>query len=197
MAKQYRISIDENDTHKTIRSYRFTRFSATVIIGTAAFIIIGLIYCLIAFTPLRRTIPGYPDANSKMVAVANAIKIDSLENMMTRWELYAENLSRVLKGEEAIEMDSIIQGNATRYLRAKSAEELAKRDSILRETVKKEEKFGIRAQQDKVTPIEGMTFFAPVKGVISNGFDPVVHPAVDITAKAGDIVCAALDGTVN
>lgn len=196
MAKQYRLSITENDTHKSIKSYRLTKLSFAITAGAIAVGIIALIYCLIAFTPLRATIPGYPDARSKSVAVDNAIKIDSLESMITRWELYAENLSRVLTGEQTISMDSVIQGNLTRYLSAKSAEELAARDSILRETVRKEEQFGLSGQKDKVVPLEGMHFFTPVKGVVSNGFDAARHPAVDITGKAGDIVCAALGGTV-
>lgn len=196
MAKQYRLSIVENDTHKSIKSYRLTKLSFAIITGAVVVAFIALIYCLIAFTPLRATIPGYPDARSKSVAVDNAIKIDSLESMITRWELYAENLGRVLTGEQTISMDSVIQGNLTRYLSAMSAEELARRDSLLRETVRKEEQFGLSGQKDKVVPLEGMHFFAPVKGVVSSGFEAAAHPAVDITGKAGDIVCAALGGTV-
>ena len=196
MAKQYRLSIVENDTHKSIKSYRLTKLSFAIITGAVVVAFIAWIYCLIAFTPLRATIPGYPDARSKSVAVDNAIKIDSLESMITRWELYAENLGRVLTGEQTISMDSVIQGNLTRYLSAMSAEELARRDSLLRETVRKEEQFGLSGQKDKVVPLEGMHFFAPVKGVISSGFEAAAHPAVDITGKAGDIVCAALGGTV-
>lgn len=196
MAKQYRLSITESDTHKSIKSYRLTKLSFAIIAGAAAVAFIAVIYCLIAFTPLRTTIPGYPDARSKSVAVDNAIKIDSLENMITRWELYAENLSRVLTGEQTISMDSVIKGNLTQYLSAKSAEELARRDSALREAVRKEERFGLSGQNDKTVPLEGMHFFVPVKGVVSNGFDQVRHPAVDITGKAGDIVCAAIGGTV-
>lgn len=196
MAKQYRLSIVENDTHKSIKSYRLTKLSFAITTGAVVVAFIALIYCLIAFTPLRATIPGYPDARSKSVAVDNAIKIDSLESMITRWELYAENLGRVLTGEQTISMDSVIQGNLTRYLSAMSAEELARRDSLLRETVRKEEQFGLSGQKDKVVPLEGMHFFAPVKGVISSGFEAAAHPAVDITGKAGDIVCAALGGTV-
>lgn len=196
MAKQYRLSIVENDTHKSIKSYRLTKLSFAITTGAVLVAFIALIYCLIAFTPLRATIPGYPDARSKSVAVDNAIKIDSLESMITRWELYAENLGRVLTGEQTISMDSVIQGNLTRYLSAMSAEELARRDSLLRETVRKEEQFGLSGQKDKVVPLEGMHFFVPVKGVISSGFEAAAHPAVDITGKAGDIVCAALGGTV-
>ena len=38
----------------------------------------------------------------------NAIKIDSLENVITRWELYTENLKKVLSGEEGFTGDSLL-----------------------------------------------------------------------------------------
>ena len=79
-----------------------------------------LIYCLIAFTPLRNTIPGYPDVQVKKVALANAIKIDSLESVITKWNLYAENLSRVLAGEATVNFDSIVRRSALQYLSSKS-----------------------------------------------------------------------------
>ena len=45
-------------------------------------------------------------------------------------------------------------------------------------------------------PIEGMHFFTPLKGVISQEFDKVTHPYVDVTAPANSVVMAVLDGTV-
>ena len=45
-------------------------------------------------------------------------------------------------------------------------------------------------------PIEGMHFFPPLKGVVSQGYDPAIHPYIDITAAKGSVVKATLDGTV-
>lgn len=193
--KRYRISLVENDTHVSIGSVRFTKING-IFIGTGIVIaFILLIYCLIAFTPLRSTIPGYPNAHSKEVAVANAIRIDSLETIITKWDLYAENLSRVLAGDETISIDSIVSTNRTKYLSAKSQEELNRRDSILRETVQLEEQFGVRGTSRNL-PVEGMHFFSPIKGVVSQGFDIALHPAIDITAPSGSVVSAVYDGFI-
>jgi len=196
MAKQYRLTILEDDTHKCLQSFRLSKVSLILVVGSVSALAIILMYCIIAFTPLHYLIPGYPDAHSKKVALENAIKIDSLENTITRWEIYADNLSRVLSGQETVSRDSILHGNATRYLSAKSAKELSMRDSILKLKVKNDEMFGLGTSRSRTVPIEGMHFFTPVKGVVSNGFDPFSHPAVDITAKAGDMVFSVLDGTI-
>lgn len=104
----YRVSITEDETHRDIRTYRFTRLGFLVTLITVFVVILGGLYTLIALTPLRTTIPGYPDAHFRRVAVENAIKIDSLESAITRWKLYSENLSRVLSGDNTINLDSLL-----------------------------------------------------------------------------------------
>ncbi|MCX6280975.1 MAG: M23 family metallopeptidase [Bacteroidetes bacterium] len=45
--------------------------------------------------------------------------------------------------------------------------------------------------------IGGVLFFTPLKGVITNGFDPVnKHYGVDIVAKQNEAIKSVLDGTV-
>lgn len=189
------MSLEDNESHKSIRSIRFRLSRAVLLSAAVAIASVGLIFALIAFTPLRRTIPGYPDAHSKKIAVANAIKIDSLESAVSRWHLYAENLSRVLAGGKTLDFDSLVRSASVNYLSDKSREELEVRDSVLRETVRKEDRFSV-GDKERSLPIEGMHFFTPVKGVVVRGFDQVRHPAIDISAPSGSVVSAVLDGTL-
>jgi murein DD-endopeptidase MepM/ murein hydrolase activator NlpD len=62
--------------------------------------------------------------------------------------------------------------------------------------VNAEEQFGVSGTARRELPIEGIHFFCPMKGVVSEGFDMVLHPAMDITAPKGTSVMAVLDGTV-
>ena len=131
----YRLTLLEDSSHKKIKSVRFTKTGIIVAFVTSLVLLVMLVYCLVAFTPLRTTIPGYPDARSKKQAIENAIKIDSLESVITRWELYSENLARVLTGEETISLDSIVRNNSTKYLKNVSQEQISRQDSLLREKV--------------------------------------------------------------
>lgn len=106
--KAYRLTVIEDETHRQLRSYRVTRLGIVLTAITSFVVIVGLLYALIAFTPLRTTIPGYPDPHFRREAVNNAIKIDSLEAAITRWKLYSENLSRVLSGDTTINLDSLL-----------------------------------------------------------------------------------------
>ena len=195
-AKLYRLTLSDDTSHKKIRLWRFSRIWGIVVVVTALVVGFGVSYALIALTPLKNAIPGYPDAHFKKDAIANALKIDSLENAMFRWTLYAENLSRILSGEEALsEADSIIAANPSHYLETVSRQEMARRDSVLRATVAAEDRFSVAGVKREL-PLEGLHFFTPLKGAVARGFDIQLHPGVDIAAPEGSVVCAALDGTV-
>lgn len=193
---RFRLVIIDDDTHQHLFKLRFSKTTGTVAIICFLVMFTALIASFIAFTPVRTFIPGYPDARSKRAAIQNAMRIDSLENVIFRWELYTENLRRTIEGEEPLKIDSII--NASRSTQAAEADmkELAQKDSLLRMNVKEEEEFGISDRDKRDLPIEGMHFFTPLKGVVSQGYDAAVHPYVDITASAGSVVKATLDGTV-
>ena len=193
---RFRLVIIDDDTHQHLFKLRFSKTTGTVAIICFLVMFTALIASFIAFTPVRTFIPGYPDARSKRAAIQNAIRIDSLENVIFRWELYTENLRRTIEGEEPLKIDSIINASRSTDAAEVDMKELAQRDSLLRTNVKEEEEFGISDRDKRDLPIEGMHFFTPLKGVVSQGYDAAVHPYVDITAPAGSVVKATLDGTV-
>lgn len=194
--RNFRLTLVDDKTHKHLWTAHITRVGLIVFILSVLVMLGAVSYCTIAYTPIRTFIPGYPDAHSKRAAIQNAIRIDSLENVIYRWELYSENLKRVVEGKEPLKIDSLINAaQAARTARA-DAEELLKKDSLLREAVREEEEFGISARSKRDLPIEGLHFFTPLKGVISQGYDANIHPYIDLTAPAGSVVKATLDGTV-
>jgi lipoprotein NlpD len=62
--------------------------------------------------------------------------------------------------------------------------------------VDSESQFEINANARRSLPIEGLHFFTPLHGVISQGYDKALHPYVDITAPENSVVMSVLDGTV-
>lgn len=192
----YRISLIEDDTHKNLLSLKFSKPGIIVVLSAAFILLIILIYSLIAFTPIKKSIPGYPDAHSKKTALTNAIKIDSLESAITRWELYAENLSRVLNEEPPVSYDSIIRSNTIKLLSDKPIYELSKQDSLLRESLIKEQQFQVSGNSQRSVPVEGMHFFPPIKGVITKEFDMVMHDGLDIKAPRNTVVYSIYEGSI-
>lgn len=192
--RRYRLALTDAVSHERLRSLTFTRTSFITAAVSAIVLLLVLLYLLIALTPIRTFIPGYPDARARRQAVQNAMRIDSLETRILQWELYTENLKRVVAGEEPLMLDSLIN------LRQASREEvdaayLAARDSLLRARVTESERFEVSGQRRNLS-IEALAFYTPLKGVVSQGFDPALHPYVDVTAPSGTAVMSVLDGTV-
>ena len=192
--RRYRLALTDAVSHERLRSLTFTRTSFVTAAVSAIVLLLVLLYLLIALTPIRTFIPGYPDARARRQAVQNAMRIDSLETRILQWELYTENLKRVVAGEEPLMLDSLIN------LRQASREEvdaayLAARDSLLRARVTESERFEVSGQRRNLS-IEALAFYTPLKGVVSQGFNPTLHPYVDVTAPSGTAVMSVLDGTV-
>lgn len=192
---RFRISLVDDMSHRQLWMLRFTRNGLIVTLASVVVVTFVLVFSLIAFTPVRTFIPGYPDAHTKRAAINNAIKIDSLERVISTWAVYSENLKKVLAGEDPVDIDSLIRSMAKDDAREVSAG-MHDKDSLLRENVHESEQFGLAESQRRNMPIEGLHFFVPLKGVISQNYDKLRHPYIDITAPANSVVMSVLDGTV-
>lgn len=189
--RKYRVILSDEHTHKQLWFISFTGPGFYILIASAIVAVSVVVFSLVAFTPLRTFIPGYPDPYSKRAAIQNAIKVDSLETVILRWELYSQNLKRVLSQEEPIRIDEI-QSLDNDHLKAKA--DMSK-DSVLRELVKEEEMFDL-GKVKRNLPIEGLHFFTPLKGVVTQKYDNLLHPYVDIAAPLNSVVKATLDGSI-
>ena len=193
----YRLTLVDDDTHDELWMRKFTKLNLIVWIITALVVTLALFWCVVALTPVKTLIPGYPDARTKHEAIQHAIRIDSLENVITKWELYSENLRRVVDGQPPLKIDSIMTARSkAKEMSEKDLKKIAAKDSLLRKEVNAEDRFDITSPGPKSLPIEGMHFFTPLKGVISQGYDKALHPYIDITAPGNSVVMAVLDGTV-
>lgn len=191
----FRLALSDSQTHKRLWSLSFTRAGFLVIVLSTVLVGVALVFSLIAFTPVRNIIPGYPDAHATRAAVQNAIKIDSLERVITRWELYSDNLVRILEGADPMPLDSVI-AIADREEAERDEAFLASRDSLLRAQVDDAGQFDISGAQKRDLPPEGLHFFTPLHGVVSKEYDPVLHPYIDVAAAANSVVMSTLGGTV-
>ncbi len=96
----FRLRLTEDTRDRHLLSVIFTKTEFFVAMVSFIVMLSAIVFSIIAFTPVRTFIPGYPDARTKRAAIQNAIRMDSLETVIYRWELYAENLRRIVDGQE-------------------------------------------------------------------------------------------------
>ena len=62
--KDFRVSVVDDASHRQIWERKFTRGSFIAAIISFLVVLALVVYCLLAFTPLRTTIPGYQNAQT-------------------------------------------------------------------------------------------------------------------------------------
>jgi hypothetical protein len=197
---KYRFSIYNDESFKQLWHIRLSKVEASVLLISIIVTVITLVVAMIAFTPLREFIPGYPNNNTRREIIRNALRADSLEQMMYKWELHLANINRIVSGEDPIPIKSSLTDSMPHgkmHIRSHSKE-----DSLLRLEVEREIRFRVSEsetlnKQSEVQPLETMHFFAPVKGAITDKFNmPKEHFAVDIVTMPNAVVSSTLGGTV-
>lgn len=106
-----RLVILNDDTFEELFSLRLTLMNVFVVVGVGAIVIIFITTFIIAFTPLREYIPGYPSTELKRNATELALKSDSLEFAIKKNEAYLQSIQKVLNGNLAyakVNKDSIL-----------------------------------------------------------------------------------------
>jgi len=198
MARKYRLEfLNVRSGHLVFGvTSAFNRIIVTVV--TALVVTMAGVYALIAFTPLRETIPGYPSAEFRSKALQNAAKLDSLEEVTALWSIQLTNIQRIVSGRTPYDIDSlytVFEGDVSDISQALK-DSIARDDSLLRAEVSSQEMYTV-SSGNRVTQLEGILFFPPVKGVVTEPYNPSIrHPFVDVAVPENTTVNSALDGTV-
>ena len=191
---KYRLVVLNEDTFEERFSFKLNRLNVFVFSTIFAVFLIAITTLLIAFTPLREYIPGYSSTALKQKATDLTFKTDSLQQVININESYLASIRKVLSGDvKTVEFnkDSVLElanQNPSEVNFAPSRE-----DSLLREKVLQEDKYNPLVDPEAVT----IVLFPPVKGIVSEGYNPELkHYAVDIVTAKDAPVKATADGTV-
>ena len=190
-----RLVILNEDTFEEIFSLRLTLMNVFVVATIGALLIIFITTYIIAFTPLREFIPGYASTQLKKDATELALKSDSLSFALKKNEAYIQSIKKVLTGDleyAKFNKDSIIASISEPV----SEDELkpSAADLKLREEVEREDKYNLF---EKAKPKVSAVLFPPVKGMITEKFNPQKkHYAVDIALAKNTPIKATMSGKV-
>lgn len=196
---RYRLVIRDDETYEEKFSLRLTRLNAFMIIGSVSILLIILTTYIIAFTPLREYIPGYTDVNLSKNVYALHMRADSLEFVLATNERYLSNLRLILAGEDPEDIhhernDSLIRQFTNIEITYSAA------DSLLREEFENQVRLYSITGTSEIIPSQrgsSLFFFTPLKGIVTNEFNPVEnHYGIDIVAPENEVIKATMDGTV-
>ncbi len=193
---KYRLSIYRDETYEEVLNLKLSKLNVFTLVGIITIVFLTIVISIIAYTPVREFIPGYPDENTVANIRKNEFLLDSLEIELSKRDRYFDNLKKILSGEDPDNYDNYAD-TTIRYENiefSKSTE-----DSLLRQMIEREEQFNLSYSSAKrsQSPISSIHFFPPLKGLVTNSFSTTNnHYGIDIVAAPNEVVKAVLDGTV-
>ncbi len=192
---KYRLIIYNDNTFEEVWFMRLSRLNVFTLGGTFILAFIAIVTLLIAFTPIREFIPGYPDSEMRRNLVRNAQRLDSLEHEIDVRDKYFQTINSIVSGETP---ESFEESQDTNVTYEEVHFERSKHDSLLRQQIEEAEIFNLSLSGNGDNPdFTRLHFYAPVQGIITRNFNPEKgHFGTDIVAEGNKVVVAVLDGTV-
>lgn len=204
MKHTYRLVLMNNETFEEVGSYRLNLLNVYLLASTIIVVLAVLVYLLIAFTPLKKYIPGYNAALDHHELQLLSEEVERLESELAAQLKYTENFKKVLVGDlESVEDVESEEENTEAHADTTGEVTANDIDAQMRQEIELAE-IGAIAQRgrpsnngSKSLPLEQLYFLSPVRGEISAGFMPDEgHQGVDILAPKNTAIKAVMDGYV-
>lgn len=195
---KYRLAIFNEQSYEEVWRMRLSRLNVFTVVGTSAIVLVVLVTLLIAYTGLREYIPGYPDANQRILMVRNVNRVDSLITEIDKRDQFFKSIKSVVQGEVP-PSEEMIEEEGEHTSNQPITFKHSKEDLAFRQQVEAEEKYNLSVLDDnqKIPQLNQIYFFTPLKGIVVKKFkDSEYHFGVDIVSKPGETVSSIMSGTV-
>lgn len=195
LTRSYKVVVSSEDTFEERLSFSTNKFNVFLVLSLYSIILIAFTISVVFFTQIREMVPGYSSSDLLTQAIYLTKKTDSLENELELNNTFYKSIENVLSGktEQIIYKDTLALNNEKDNIDFQAVLTNAE-DSILRKYVEEEDKFNLTKNE---LVIENKMFVSPVKGQITQKFDPLNnHFALDILVDTGTPVKSILEGKV-
>lgn len=188
--KQFKLSIYDPNNFNELFGFTTSKIRFVSLL----FLVILLLSMLFTFLLIKTPLGNYFHASSKTPEqsqiVGQRLKLDSLTKKIDAQDRYINDFKRLFSGD--FKSDTI---------KKKSVEVKINPNSINPNPTASEEKILENVKADQYTnsnkaPKNFVHFISPIKGIVSQQYEPVKHEAIDIVAPINSYFASCLSGTV-
>ncbi|MEG1403245.1 M23 family metallopeptidase [Bacteroides sp.] len=191
---KYKLTVFNENTLEEVVGIHVSKLNGLSVLLSVLTVLFLIAAVIIAYTPLRNYLPGYMNSEVRAQIVENALRVDSLQKLLDRQNLYVMNIQDIFNGK--VSVDTVQSIDSLTNMREDSLMERTEREAEFRRQYEETEKYNltsITSQPD----VDGLIFYRPTRGMISGHFDESKkHFGTDIAADPKESILAALDGTV-
>lgn len=162
---KYRLTITNENTLEDIITLRVSKLNGLSVLLSVLFVLFLIASLIVAFTPLRNYLPGYMNSEIRAQVVENALRVDSLQQLVNRQNLYIMNIQDIFQGK--IKADTIHSIDSLTHLREDSLMERTQREAEFRKQYEETEKYNLTSITAR-PEIDGLIFYRPTRGMISS-----------------------------
>ena len=167
---KYKLTITNENTLEEIVGLHVSKLNGVSVLLSAVTVIFLISATIIVFTPLRNYLPGYMNSEVRAQVVTNALRADSLQQVVTRQNMYIMNIQDIFSGK--VKADTVQSIDSLTILRSDSLMERTRQEEEFRKQYEESERYNLTADLENR------------------------HYGVDIAANPNESVLATLDGTV-
>lgn len=190
---KYKLSFLNENTLEEVFSLKISVLSGILILFGFIVLLISITSVVIVNTPIRNYLPGYLDSEVRQSMVENAIKTDSLEQIINVQARYLENVTSILRGDEIVDEISV---QDTVVVKVEDLEKSPELTQFVKE-FEEEERYNLNILSTPSALPDNLIFYRPARGVISSHFNAAEkHYGVDIAASPKESVLATMNGSV-
>ncbi len=198
LRNRYRMVLFNETTFEERFSFRISRIQVIIFLLSMGITFVALTFFIIAYTPLKEYIPGYPNIQQKKELYHLNRLADSLMADAKQKALYIQNIKRIIEDKEPVSPPPEPAGNTKNY--DTITDRRSVEDSLLRVSFENQTRFNLFPKSEGYSEnveIYKQNFFKPLNGIITAKFAPLEkHFGIDIVAPHNDAVKSVLDGTV-
>jgi murein DD-endopeptidase MepM/ murein hydrolase activator NlpD len=193
---KYRLIIYNDTSFQTVWTIRLSPLRVFTFLSLFSAFMIFLVIFLVASTPLKEYIPGYPKAEYREMLLKNRLLVDSLEKELVVRDRFFSNIKSVISGE--VPQDIATENQQVDEKKTRIDYKPYNSDSVFQDKIL-EERLNVSTPSglDQAGTPETLHFFLPVKGLVTNRFDARKgHYGVDLVGQPNSRISAVLGGTV-
>jgi murein DD-endopeptidase MepM/ murein hydrolase activator NlpD len=188
----------KSENFEQIGSMELSPRSIYIFVSSFILLVLILVFCLLAFTPLQRLIPRLSTIENSAKFIELNRSLDEIEASLVSQEIYLSAFRKMLVGNTEVNLSDLQDANVKEdHLESHSSSKGTRNPdkSIL---LPLKEDSGIRTEKASIfDELQQVDFFAPVEGLVSADFDPQKkHLGVDIIAPENTPVKAIKDGYI-
>ena len=203
LRNKYRLVLFNDANFEERFTFKLTRLNVIIFVSSLVIILVTLTFLLIAYTPLKTYVPGYPDIDQRKELYKLNLLADSLMQDIKQKNIYIENIKRIINNQEIVENESAGNINAGSINYDTIKNNISADDSLFRVEFENQTKYNLYVDEldeieaSKTNSLQNLNFFKPANGIITAKFNiQERHYGIDIATSHNEAVKSVLDGTV-